>query len=218
MAAKLIAVINQKGGTGKTSLTMLLAGTWGMAGKRVMVVDADPQATASQWSVAGEGDAFPATVVSMSHAGNKLAREIQKHVDNYDFILIDCPPSVEQVQSQSALLIADIALVPIPPSPPALWGSQGIKLLIERAQTINDSLRAYIVLNMVKRTALSRDVQKLLDSFGIPRLKSTMRVLTAYEEAAALGTTLQSLGGSAKAAADEIEAISKEVLTLLKGK
>ncbi|MBV5326506.1 MAG: AAA family ATPase [Chlorobium sp.] len=214
MTAKLIAVINQKGGVGKTTLTMLLAGTWGRAGKKVLVVDADPQGTASQWSAASDDRPFPASVVNLAHAGNKLHREIQKHVDNYDMILIDCPPSVE-LQSQSALLISDIALVPIPPSPPALWGSRGIKLLIEKAEVVNEALRGFVVLNMVKRTALSRDIQKLLDQFGLPTLKSTLKGLTAYEEAAALGCTLQDLGSSAKTATIELEAVAAEVLSLL---
>lgn len=213
MTAKLIAVINQKGGVGKTTLAMLLAGTWGHQGRKVMVADADPQGTASQWSAAGESDEpFPAAVVNVAQAGNKLHRELQKHVENYDLILIDCPPSVE-LQSQSALLVADLALVPIPPSPPALWGSRGIKLLIEKAEVINESLRAFIVFNMVKRTALSRDVQTALDQFGLPHLQTKLRTLTAYEEAAAMGDTIQGVG--AKDAAKDIEALAAEILKIL---
>lgn len=214
MAAKLISMNNQKGGVGKTTLTMLLAGTWSRDGRKVLVVDADPQGTASQWCTASDDAPFPASVINLSSAGNKIHREIQKHVNIYDLILVDCPPSIE-LQAQSVLLIADIALVPISPSPPALWGSRGIKLLIEKAEVVNEALRSFIVLNMVKRTALSRDIQILLDQFGLPRLKSTMRVLTAYEEAAALGCTLQDLGRSAKAATIEIEAVASEVLSIL---
>lgn len=213
MAAKIIAIINQKGGVGKSTTSMLLAGTWAKNGKKVLVVDADPQGTATQWSIASEEVVFPATVISLAQAGNKLHREVHKHVDNYDIIVIDCPPSVE-LQSQSALLIADVAIVPIPPSPPALWGSRGIKLLIEKAETVNEALRAFVLLNKTKKTVLGREVQSLLDGFGLPLLNASLRELTAYEEAAALGCCVQDIRG-AKPAISDIEAVSKEILGLL---
>jgi len=214
---KIISIMNQKGGVGKTTLAMLLAGTWAMLGHKVLLVDADPQGTASQWNAASDEKPFPAAVVNLSFAREKLHKEVQKHVDNYDLILIDCPPGVEP-QSQSALLVSDMVLVPIPPSPPALWSSRGAKLVIEQASAINDTLKAFVVLNMTKRTTLSRDIQEMLKEFGLPILKSTMKTRTAYEEAAALGSTVHDLGSPAKVAAEELDALSKEVLLLLKKK
>lgn len=193
---------------------MLLAGTLARADYKVLVVDSDPQGTASQWSSTSDTSVFPASVISLAGMGSKLHREVQKHVENYDLVIIDCPPSVEQ-QSQSALLIADIAIIPLPPSPPVLWGSRGIKLLIEKAQAVNPDLRGFILLNKVKRTALSRDIQELLADFGLPVLKNSLRELTAYEEASALGCTVQELGSSARVARDLVDELAKEILDLL---
>ena len=214
MSAKIIAVANQKGGVGKSTVSMLLAGTLARADYKVLVVDSDPQGTASQWSSTSDTSVFPASVISLAGMGSKLHREVQKHVENYDLVIIDCPPSVEQ-QSQSALLIADIAIIPLPPSPPVLWGSRGIKLLIEKAQAVNPDLRGFILLNKVKRTALSRDIQELLADFGLPVLKNSLRELTAYEEASALGCTVQELGSSARVARDLVDELAKEILDLL---
>ena len=214
MPAKIIAIANQKGGVGKSTVSMLLAGTVARAQYKVLVVDSDPQGTATQWSSTSDTSVFPASVISLAGMGSKLHREVQKHVENYDLVIIDCPPSVE-LQSQSALLIADIAIIPLPPSPPVLWGSRGIKLLIEKAQAVNPDLRGFILLNKVKKTALSRDIQEMLADFGLPVLKNSLRELTAYEEASALGCTVQELGSSARVAIDLVDELAKEILDLL---
>lgn len=214
MSAKIIAVANQKGGVGKSTVSMALAATWGRQGKKVLVVDADPQGTSAQWSTASEDVTFPATVISLAQAGSKLHREVQKHVENYHLILIDCPPAVE-LQSQSALLIADLALVPLPPSPPVLWGSRGIKLLIEKAEMVNPALRGFILLNKVKKTALSAAIQDQLSGFGLPVLKNKLKELTAFEEACVLGSSVQDLGSGGKAASQAIEAVAAEILALV---
>lgn len=214
MTARIIAVANQKGGVGKSTVSMLLAGTWGRAGYKVLVVDSDPQGTATQWGSTSDETIFPASVISLAGMGSKLHREVQKHVGNYDMVVIDCPPSVE-LQSQSALLIADIAIIPLPPSPPVLWGSLGIKLLIEKAMAVNPELRGFILLNKVKKTALSRDIQELLTGFGLPVLKNQLKELIAYEEASAVGCTVQELGSGSKVAIGMVEAVATEILGLL---
>ena len=126
MTAKIIVVVNQKGGAGKTTVSMQLAGTLGRRGHKVLVIDADPQATATRWAAsAAEGQAFPASLSGLSAAGGKVHREAQKYVEDYAFIVIDCPPAADSAVPQSALMIADLALVPVIPSPLDLWASVG---------------------------------------------------------------------------------------------
>ena len=131
MAAKIIAVVNQKGGSGKTTLSMQMAGALARRGKKVLVVDADPQGTATRWAASAEDDnPFPAAVVGLSAASEKVHREVRKFVDNYDFILIDCPPAADSPVPQSALLVADLALVPIIPSPLDMWAAMDKSLTL----------------------------------------------------------------------------------------
>ena len=114
MAASSITVFNQKGGAGKTTLSMQLAGTLAHRSHKVLVVDTDPQGTATRWSASAPQDkTFPAAVNGLSAAGAMVHREVRKFVDDYRFIIIDCPPALESVVPESALLISDIALVPI---------------------------------------------------------------------------------------------------------
>ena len=92
---KIIATANQKGDCGKTTITMQLAGALGKENCKVLVVDADPQGTATRWAANAEDDSpFPATIAGLSAAGGKVHREIKKYLGQYDYIFIDCPPAV----------------------------------------------------------------------------------------------------------------------------
>ena len=100
--AKIIAVVNQKGGPGKSTVAMVLAGTLGRRGSKVLVVDADPeQGSATRWVASASDEApFPASIAGLGKTDAKLHREVQKFVADYDYIVIDCPPSVNSPVAQ----------------------------------------------------------------------------------------------------------------------
>lgn len=139
MPAKIITVANQKGGSGKTTVSMQLAGTLARRGYRVLVVDADPQATATRWAASASDDIpFPASVVGLSAANEKVHREVRKFIDDYSVIIIDCPPAADSQVPQSTLLVADLVLVPIIPSPLDMWAAVGIKQVIANVLEIDN--------------------------------------------------------------------------------
>lgn len=216
MAAKIIAVVNQKGGSGKTTISMQLAGTLGRKAYRVLVVDADAQGTATRWSsTAPEDKPFPAAVSNLSHSGNRLHREVQKYVDQYDFIIIDCPPAVESVIPNAALLIANLAIVPIVPSLADLWAAVGIKQVIDSVSQINPELQARLLVNLLKpNTNLSKELMDPIRQFGIDLMQTTIGDRTAYKESVA-GVTVHDLGSKAEAAAAETLRLADEVLAVL---
>jgi chromosome partitioning protein len=220
MTAKIIAVCNQKGGSGKTTLSMQLAGTLARRKNKVLVVDADPQGTATRWAASADDEnPFPASVIGLSAASEKVHREVKKFVADYDFIVIDCPPAADSPVPQSALLIADLALVPIIPSPLDLWASVGIRQVIENVSDINETLIARLVVNQCQpKTNLAKDTLEVLPEFGIPVCKNYLRQRTAYRQSAVFGQTVQDFGSKAKDAIQEIEALTKEVLSILKNK
>jgi chromosome partitioning protein len=83
--SKIIAVLNQKGGAGKTTLSTNLARALQLAGDKVLLVDSDPQGSSRDWNAAGNGDLLP--VVGLDRS--TLAKDIQAIQDNQDWLIIE---------------------------------------------------------------------------------------------------------------------------------
>lgn len=215
MTAKIIAVANQKGGCGKTTITMQLAGTYAAAGHKVLVVDADPQGTATRWAASAPDDkAFPARLAGLSAAGGKVHREVQKLAPDYDLLIIDCPPAVDSPVPQSALMVADLVLVPVIPSPPDIWAAVGIRELVQRISDVNEGLKARLVANMCQpATTLTKESLDLLKDFGIPLAESFLCLRTAYRQSAVFGTTVHGMKDPKSVA--EVEMLAAEVAKIV---
>ena len=213
---KIISVANQKGGCGKTTITMQLSGSLSRDKYKVLVVDADPQGTATRWAAnADDSTPFMPHIAGLSAAGIKVHKEIKKYVGSYDFILIDCPPSVDSATSHSALMVSDIVLIPIIPSPADLWAAVGIQELIERVKDINETLKAIIISNMCQQNlSLTQDVLEILNNFGTGVSKTNLCLRTAYRQSAVLGQTVYDIKGADKAIS-EIESLKQEILNIL---
>jgi chromosome partitioning protein len=217
MSAKIIAVVNQKGGAGKTTLAMLLAGSLADRGKRVLVADADVQNSAVHWS--GMGAGFPAEVEDVSGEESKLHKALRKRAEEFDYIVIDSPPAATAQVTASALRIAHLALVPVIPSPLDLWASVRIREAIVHARNKNPELEARLVVNQMQpNTVLAREVLGMLPEFGIPMLAASLKSRTAYRQCAALGGSILSLGNRAALAVMEVDALRREVEGLLRGR
>src|SRR5215211_7220713 len=219
MPAKIISVVNQKGGSGKTTLSMQLAGALARRGNKVLVVDADPQGTATRWAASADEKPFPASVVGLSAASTKVHREVKKFVDDYQYIIIDCPPAADSPVPQSALLVADLALVPIIPSPLDMWAAVGIREVIGNVADINEGLKSKLVINQCQpNTTLTKDALEVLPEFGIELCNTYMHQRQVYRQSAVFGQTVHDFGSKAAAAVTEIEALTDEILALLKRK
>lgn len=217
MTAKVITVFNQKGGCGKTTVAMSLAGAMGLRGFATLVVDMDPQGTASRWaSAAPEDRPFPASVISLAPMEGKMHRSVRDHMETFDAIFIDCPPAMSSAAPSSAMLVSDLALIPLVPSPADIWAAESAKKLAESAKVTNESLQARVVANMVqKSTSLARDLLEILgEDEDFPLLSSMLGSRAAYREAQILGSTVHAVP-RAKTAVDEVEAMTDEVLEML---
>lgn len=209
MATHVTAVINQKGGAGKTTLAMNLAAGLARRGDTI-VMDLDPQGSSSQWASMGQ-QPFPATVEKIN--GTWDARTLHQNYQAYRHMVLDCPPSLESHASLQALRACDVALIPVLPSPIDLWASLKLPQEIEEARKVNPNIKAYLVLNQLEpNSALSAAMHDALVEFGIPVLDAVMRRRAVYRSAALEGASVFQMGGHGIQAVEEIEAIIREVI------
>lgn len=209
----IVAFLNQKGGVGKTTLALNLAALWAGQGRRVTVLDADPQASALDWaqarSQAGLARAFGVVGLpreTLHHEAPDLARAA-------DHLIIDGPPRVAPLL-RSALLAADLVVVPVQPSPLDGWASAEMLRLLDEARIYRPTLRARFLLNRcAARTVIARETREALAAQDTGALHCTVGQRVLFAQAMAGGQTVAELDPDGLAAA-EIVAVGAEIEAL----
>ena len=183
----IIAFVGQKGGIGKSTTAISLAVAAHQRGARVLLVDADPQGTVRTWAdVANEAGHNTPTVVAMGATMHKQG-QLASIAQGYDLTIIDCPPRHGDIQ-RSALMVADVAVLPSGPSAADAWALAAALEVVNEAKTLRDELRACILITRKQgRTALAKGARKVLESSGFPVLGSELGYRVAYQEAIAMG-------------------------------
>ena len=216
MAAKIITVFNQKGGAGKTLVSCNLAETLAIRGNKSLLVDLDPQGTATIWaSMSSEDRPVKTTAINLSMMAAAAHREIRKFVADYDFIVIDCPPAIQSVAPSVALLVSDLALIPVGGSGGNLWAIEEAKKLAATAMANNESLKIRTLPNMYQNISIVKQVfQHLSEDPTVPMLKSRLGLRAAFKEAETTGQSVHTISGG-RDAVREVNALVDEVLALL---
>jgi chromosome partitioning protein len=212
--AIIISCVNQKGGVGKSTLTLNLAAALAELPARVLVVDCDSQQTAVKLIGGATGESpFPAAVISLHSAENKLGELLRPHAENYDFIVIDGPPSHLSKVTRAAVACSDLVLLPtIPAKPDLLATAETAELLKELEQRLDRELNAYVVVNQAERTRIKRMFDGVVaDSIPYPVLQTEVRKRTSYRESAAVGGSVLTSGD--QEAASDMRALRDEVLS-----
>lgn len=203
----IVAVVNQKGGAGKTTLALNLAGAMAETGKRVLLIDADPQATAQDWASI-RGDSPPFSVIGLSKP--VLHRDLPRLAADYDHVIIDGAPRNYEV-ARSAIAAADVVLIPVQPSGADFWASRETVNLVKESRSFKEKqISVFVVSRKIGRTTLSRDIAAALADFELPILSGNTTQRIIYADAMTAGKTVieQQPAGPA---AEEIRAILKEI-------
>jgi chromosome partitioning protein len=133
---------------------------------------------------------------------------------DYDVVVIDSPPRVTDI-ARSAILAADLVVIPVQPSPFDIWAAQDTVALIKDALTFKETLKSVFAINRaIVNTALGRDVPGVLAQGGIPVLSSHVSQRVSFAESIAQGQTVFETQTDKKAMS-EIEALSLELQQIL---
>ena len=208
-----VAIVNQKGGTGKTTLATNLASVLAEKGA-VLLLDADPQASSQNWA-ASDWASPDALAVKGVGKGN-LLEQVRAMARDYDWIIIDGPPGITRT-SADAVRAADLVLIPAKPSPLDVWAAADIVAAVRaRQKSTNGIPRAAFVINMAQpRTRLGRQIDAALAELGIPVLRARTTQRVAYPNAINDGNSV--VDGQDQTARNEILAIRGELEDLTHG-
>jgi chromosome partitioning protein len=206
----ILTLASLKGGTGKTVLSLHLAHAIALAKRRVILVDADPQGSASTWaSVRTEPSPF--VVVGMSR--DTLHRDLPDLLKDFDHAVIDTPPRVSAL-ARSAILAADMVICPVQPSSFDVWAVGETVKLIEEAQQFKADIKAAFCVNRkITNSAIGREIADALSEYPFPVLQTAIAQRVVFAESSA-GYTVMELSPNS-AAANEIKALSKDILKLM---
>ncbi len=206
----IVALLNQKGGVGKTTLALHLAGELAIHKARVLLVDADPQGSALDWAEQRTRSGLERRFGVIGLARESLHREVPALAEGVDHLVIDGPPRVTGI-ARSALLAADLVLIPVQPSPFDGWASAEMLRLLDEAGVFRPELRARFVLNRcAARTLIARDTAAALADQQPPLLSSRIGQRVAFADAASSGRLVDETD-NAEPAATEIVAFGAAV-------
>jgi len=214
----IISVVNGKGGVGKSTVAINLAGSLSHQKAKVLLIDADPQGTTIGWLNAREGQSPEKLNLSslrvapqpwsVAELGDKLDAEARA----VDFTIIDCGPANGKIE-RAALALSNFAIIPVTPSPYDIRSAKTtVDLIRDGKEEAGLKVRAFLLISRkVVGTSLGRDAREALQIFGLPILKTEICQRVALCEAGIVGQTIQEYAPGSLAA-EEFQDLSKEVV------
>lgn len=209
---RVISVLNQKGGSGKTTIATHLAREYQLRGMDVVLVDSDPQGSARDWGAAREDQ--PLMVVGMDRP--TLDRDLRRVV-RQDFVVVDGAPQVASL-AVSAIKASDVVLIPVQPSPYDIWAASDLVALVkQRIEITEGRLRAaFVISRAIKGTRLGAEVEDALREYELPVFSSRVTQRVLYASSASIGSTVLDMEPRGEAAR-EMRALADEAYAFLVG-
>lgn len=210
---QVIAVAGQKGGAGKTTLALNVAEALRLQGRRVVVVDTDPQGSARYWRDLAEEQGHTDSVAVMGASGTALLSTLRALEPSADIVVIDTPPRMS-AEARAAMVAASVVLSPVSMGGPDVWAlEQTAQTVAEVKATRTDGgPRVLVVLNRIDtRTALARTLPDAVKAQGFDIAQTVIANRVAWAEATGLGQTIPTYAPSG-AEMEQLSALLAEVL------
>jgi len=206
-----IAILNPKGGCGKTTLSTNIAQSLHERGKPVLVVDSDPQGSARDWHASTEDNPLP--LVALDRPNNmKTLGSISK---SYDYVVIDGAAKLEDMMA-AAIKAADMILIPVQPSPYDLWAASDLVDFIKARQEVTDGKppASFVITRAIQGTKLGKEIGQALEEYELGIFKNQIAQRQIYPQTAAEGKTV--FNSSNNDAIQEINNLTDEILHFMK--
>lgn len=210
-----IAFCNLKGGAGKTTLAVNVAAALHKSGTRSILVDADPQGSATAWAArAAELEREGPPCVALASAS--LRRDLPRILKPFDVALLDGPARLGP-ETRAAMLAADLVVVPMTPGAVDLWAAAETVRVLEDARGLRPELRAVALLNRATKTVLSRFTRNAIRNLGIAPLDVVVGARVAFGESMLTGLGVVDHAPTSEAAI-EVRRLTKALLRAVEGK
>ena len=210
----ILLVGGEKGGTGKTTIAVNLAAMRARQGRDVLLVDTDPQGSASYWTQVRDEASLTPRVASIQKFGKGIQQELHDLAKRYQDIIIDAGGR-DSIELRAALVVANLALIPIQASQFDLWTLDRMDNLVGSARGFNEKLRAVVMLSRVPTNPAVNDpkdaAELIADFTNVSLLKSAMCDRVSYRRSASAGMGVVEYQPVDQKAVAEIEALYKEV-------
>lgn len=215
----IVLVCGEKGGTGKTTLATNLAAMRASSGRDVLLIDTDPQGSASFWAQVRDDAGITPRVASIQKFGKGLTTEIRDLAKRYQDIIIDAGGR-ESAEMRAALVVADIAVLPLQASQFDLWTVERLADLVETARGFNPSLKALAIISRAPTTSSStdaNDAQELIADHAALTLGATIiRDRVAFRRAAGNGQSVVEYSGNGEdKSSAEMKILYNEVFNMM---
>jgi chromosome partitioning protein len=204
----IISVLNQKGGTGKTTLAVNLARAYTKRGIKTLLVDSDSQGSAQRWHERSGGELIDMTCLPMT----TLDKDVLKYVDHYDRIIIDGIPRVSPL-TICAIKCANLILIPVQPSPYDIWATEDLVRNVQDRISMTDgkTKAAFVVSRKIVGTNLGKEIEPELLKLELAVFKSGTCQRVAYAESVKNGLSVLDGEYEDSEACKEIEQIINEI-------